>query len=83
MLTCCLLDLHFLLDGDLLAAHVHLVLLALPGLHLAHRDALGVRLELGPLVILPEKLVNAELCTSACRSGPLLVLLSPGLRYDM
>ena len=46
MLTCCLLDLHLLLDGDLLAAHVHLVLLALPGLHLAHGDALGVRLEL-------------------------------------
>ena len=46
MLTCCLLDLHFLLDGDLLAAHVYLVLLALPGLHLAHGDALGVCLEL-------------------------------------
>ena len=46
--------------------------------HLGHRDALRVRLELALLVVLPEKLVNAELVARPLPGVPGLVVLGHG-----
>ena len=65
------LHLHLLLHlGLQIVADVHLLLLLLLlllGLDLAlpHGDALGVGLEARPLVVLPQELVNAELCPAS------------------